>query len=689
MSAAALLGRVDAARAWLGARLAAMYPPEQSGYMQALVLGLKDEVDPELYNGFSRLGLTHVLAISGLHVGVFMMGLGGLLRLLRLPRERILLVLMAAVPLYCLLSGAAPSVLRAGIMAVLGLVAARMGKLKDGMHLIAAAAIILLVFDPYYLNNVSFQLSFAVTLGLIAGVPPVRNALPCWRGFGWLRDLAAVTLVAQLVSFPLTIYYFNQFHLLSLPANMLLVPVISSAVMPLGALSLLMSLCWQGGADMLAMLSSRLNGWTFAAVEALSGLETFRTIWPSPPLWWIGCWMAVLAAAFRLLGIRNGRRTAALHRLKEAEARTAPLDEPLPGASPSLSGSGDERRANKPPGRLTVPSPIAAIRSRALLPWSGLALAAAMLLGYAYAPDRFDRSGTVSFLDVGQGDAALVRTPEGRHILIDGGGAVSYRKPGDEWRERREPFEVGAKVVVPLLMKRGVREIDLLIVSHLDSDHIRGLLAVAESIPIRQMWWNGTLKEGEDATALMKAALERNIPLFAVSEGMERAVDRDTRLQVLWPPRQSAESSVPFVRDQNEWSVVLRLELYGRPFVFSGDIGAATERLIVRKELERQGEGAVRGSVTASGRAEKHEATPPILKIAHHGSRYSTSEEWLLYWSPAAAVVSVSAWNTYGHPHPDTVGRVKRTGAALWRTDRDGEVSFRVTKKEAFASNAR
>lgn len=648
ISAAALLGRVDAARAWLGAQLAALYPEDQSGYMQGLILGIREDLDPEQFNRFARLGLTHILAISGLHVAVFMYALGGLLKLARLPRERILTVLMAAVPLYVLLAGASPSVLRAGVMAVLGLIAARMGKLKDGLHLLSAAAVALLIVNPYYLDSVSFQLSFIVTLGLILGVPPVRRALPVWRKGGWLLDLAAVTVVAQLVSFPITLYYFNQFHLLSLLANFILVPFISFVVMPIGAAALILSFVWEGGAAAVASLSVYVNDWSFALVHELAKMDSFRTIWGTPPLWWVAGCLLLLFSLFRLLdNWRAGRRNDAISDIGSQED-TVPLD------ADDAYGAYEPNPTFKPYKRVALQAAIHAV--------IGLSL-----LMYAYMPDAFNRSATVSFLDVGQGDAALIRTPSGKHILIDGGGAVTFLKPGEEWRLRSDPFEVGSKVVVPLLMKRGVHKIDLLIVSHLDSDHIKGLIAVIENIPVKQLWWNGTMKDSEDVAQLMAAALKAGVDLYAPKAGDSAQMDKATKLNVLWPAQinDGENQHVALLDDQNESSLVVSAAIYEHTFLFPGDISSETERAIVNRERSKSSEAAAQGPIS-------------VLKVAHHGSRYSTSEEWLSYWKPAGAVISVSAANTYGHPHPDTLRRLEAGAVRLWRTDLNGEASFLV-----------
>ena len=683
-AAAAVLRAMDRLRGALADRMAELFPEDQSGYMNGLVLGVRERLDPQLYDEFAELGLTHILAISGLHVGVYVLGVGFLLRLLKLPRETTLELTAAAVPFYVLLTGASPSVVRAGLMAMLGLAAARLNRLKDGMNLLAAAALAMLVYDPYYLSDIAFQLSFAVTAGLIALVQPFRRALPPLKRGRAAADLLAVTVVAQAVSFPLTIFYFNRFHLLSLPANAVLVPFISFVVMPLGSAAMLVSFVWPDAGRLLARMAELANDATFKVVEKLAGRLELATIWPSPPLWWMLAWYGVLlliasrlpdrsaergeeADGVRATGkgsagtqtVREGKARADREAMTreigegndESEAETLPLDG-LPDRP-----NGHVGRADPAAGRLRA-------RLRLILP----AAAAVLLLAYAWNPDRFDRTATVSFLDVGQGDAALIRTSSGRHILVDGGGTLRFGKPGDEWRRRLDPFDVGEDVVVPLLMKRGVRRLDLVVATHLDADHIGGLSAVLDAIPAKALLWNGTLSGKEDGEALLRLAHERGLRLIAAHRGLAPyKPDDGTELTVLWPsaePRTS-DGRMPVMRDQNMRSVVLHLALDGYTFLLTGDIGISEERAIM---------GGLRQEETSGDETTWID----VMKIAHHGSRHSTAAEWLDHWRPREAVISAGRNNVYGHPNPDTLGRIEAAGARVRRTDRNGETQYRI-----------
>ncbi|WP_051236581.1 ComEC/Rec2 family competence protein [Paenibacillus pinihumi] len=655
----ALLGIVDQARAWLGERLDRLYPGQHAGFMKGLVIGMREDMDPAQYQQFSGLGMSHILAVSGLHVGVFLYGLTLALRMFRLTKESTMNVLMAAVPVYVLLAGATPSVVRAGLMAVIGLMAAKRKMLKDGLHILAFAALVMLFIEPYMLENVSFQFSFLVTGGLILGVPPLRRAFPDWKRGQWVLDMTAVSIVAELISFPLTIYYFNSYNLLSLPANLLLVPVISSISLPLGTVSLLLSMLWQPLGEAAAGLARITNTFTFRTIEALDQISAAKLVWPSPSAGWIAVWFfVVLLAIHCLAAIVSVRRQQ--YSAREVVRGMARSDGELPtqplGSTRGTPGimraeTGDERQS---------------LWTRRIQAASIASLIIVLLI-HAYHPGRWDKAAAIHFLDVGQGDAILIRTPQGRHILVDGGGTIKFGRLQEEWKERRDPFEVGRKVVVPLLKKRGVQQIDLLVISHLDTDHIGGLQAVLESIPVNKLLWNGTVKPSSDAKKLLATALEKGIPVYQACTGTGLKLEPHVEFEVLWPRVPCMMDTyedvrVKEVKDQNGSSVALLLKLYGRSLLLAGDMEAASEKFLL------------------AGLRDEQRSKGPIdlMKLSHHGSRTSTTEEWVQYWTPAAAFISVGRTNSYGHPHPTVTERLDKYGIFTLRTDLHGEIQIKI-----------
>lgn len=657
----------DKARSVLGAKMSRLFQEPHAGYMKGLVIGIQKELDPETFRQFSQLGLTHILAISGMHVAVYVGVILVLLRRCRLTRETALTVTLLLVPVYVLLSGAGPSVIRAGIMSMIALLAARLGMLKDGLNILAASALMMLVWNPYLLLSVSFQLSFLVTAGLMVYTPlaaPLFRRLP-----GWLGSSLSVTIIAQLVSFPLTIYYFNQFSLLSVAANLLLVPFITFLVLPLGTLALLLGRVWNAAALLAAQLAEILNNITFAAVEWVNGFTSGVLIWASPSILWICLYYCLLYGLLHMLK----RRTEAKLVPQFMDDETRPLAElerpELPGnirgraeRNDVLNSAGAANSGRAARAFQTYP-PTGATRwsnSAAILCAVGLTIL--LYKGYNAEVIR-DGSGSISYLDIGQGDSSLITTPGGAHILVDGGGTVSFGNR-EEWRIRRSPFEVGAKTLLPLLKQRGIHRLDAVILTHGDQDHAGGLQAVLEGMPVSALLFNGTLADTEPYTKLMTAALDAGVRLYPVQQGMTLAPDEATRLNFLWPELPADGQTLPEeVEDQNHESVVFRLEMNGRSFLFTGDMDEAAEEAILR---------------SASQSGIKQVSPIDVLKVAHHGSKTATSADWLAFWKPSAAVISAGVNNLYGHPHGTVLERLAVTEASVYRTDQQGEIQLRV-----------
>ncbi|WP_397332168.1 ComEC/Rec2 family competence protein [Paenibacillus sp. JSM ZJ436] len=657
-------------RAYLGQHIDSLFGSFHGGYMKGLIIGERGDLDPDTFAEFSRLGLTHILAISGMHVAVFAGCLLFLFSRLSMTREASLNAVILALPLYVLLTGASPSVVRAGMMGMIGFYAARKKILKDGLHILSAAALIMLWYNPYFLMNISFQLSFLVTAGLMLFVPrlmPLLSWLP-----KWLAGVAAVTTAAQLISFPLTIYYFNQFSLLSLPANLLLVPVISLVVLPAGMICVLLGLLWSRGGEWLASWIKLLNDITFKIVEALNESLLFQTIWPSPTLGWI---MAYYVLLFLLLQLANKLKGNPRSLLQQDE--TVPLTEISPRyEAVEAKASGSSSWAVHP----AIQSVAMVLRRRG---WYRLALtleAAAVpallsvsaawlvLLYCGYQGPSQQGVGMVRFLDVGQGDCMLIRTPQGKYILVDGGGTISFGQK-ETWKIRKDPFEVGSKVVVPLLKKEGIQALDMVILTHNDQDHAGGLQAVLENIPVKSFWFNGTFSHSPNEAALLGTAVARGIPILKVRD-TEVQLDRDTRIQFLNPAADGMEERLKQVKDQNHHSVVFVMDMNGARFLFTGDADEAAELAMLDREGWLQ---------DGSNKPVKVD----VLKAGHHGSKTSTSSAWLSAWMPRAAVVSAGVNNRYNHPHPDVVSRLAQFQAALYRTDQQGEIQMRIKRDGA------
>jgi competence protein ComEC len=263
------------------------------------------------------------------------------------------------------------------------------------------------------------------------------------------------------------------------------------------------------------------------------------------------------------------------------------------------------------------------------------ALAGLLLIATGLSLEPWWRPGDgrlrVTFLDVGQGDATLIELPEGRRLLVDGG-------PGGARR-----FDVGERVLSPFLWNRPVRRLDVVALSHSDADHAGGLAAVLRHFTVGEFWENGSWRPAAEETL---QALERSRAPRRVLRAGNRLWIGEALVTVLNP-----DGGVR--TDANDESLVLRLDWRGVSLLLTGDLGWEGE------ERMRDQAGPLR--VT-------------MLKVAHHGSRFSSSAPFLDAARPAFAIVSAGARNPFRHPAPEALGRLEAAGARVYRTDRDGAV---------------
>ncbi len=249
----------------------------------------------------------------------------------------------------------------------------------------------------------------------------------------------------------------------------------------------------------------------------------------------------------------------------------------------------------------------------------------------------------MTFLDVGQGDSAVIETPSGRVVVIDGGGA-----PGTDEREGRDP---GSRIVVPFLRARGISTVDLLVLTHPDDDHVQGLLAVVQRLRVMSALDSGFVSEdGAPCTRLRSALLARQIPVAQARRGEKIDLGSGIYLEILHPDNNYLKNTHS---DTNNNAIVLRLVYKNTRILFTAD-------------LEDQGERDLLNS--------HQNLSADVLKVGHHGSRGSTSENFLRRVSPKIGVISCGRENRFGHPHKETLDRLQ--GIQLFRTDTQGAVTL-------------
>ncbi len=553
-------------------------PPASAALLLGLLLGERTDLPREADEAFRRAGVYHILAVSGFNVALIASTVFLGLSLLRLPRRLVAAVAMFLLIGFALVVGGQPSVIRATVMGVLLLLGLLLGRESNLYNSLALAALLIFLWRPGDLWEPGFQLSFAATAGILYLSRPWIESLEARGWPTWLAASVAVSLGAQLAVLPIMLIHFNQLSLIGIAANLVVVPLAAVAT-TLGLVTLLVTLFHEGLGDLL-----------------------FQSLW------------LVLLALRGAVWLFAGVPAAMIY---------------LPAPTP-----------------LTVVSFYAGLallphwRSHTVVRCGAVGLSAAVLGATLWPWVRpADGSLRVTFLDVGQGDAALVELPDGRRLLVDGG-------PGGERR-----FDVGERVVAPFLWNRAVSTLDAVVMTHADPDHAGGLAAILRRFHVRELWDNGLPDRAADE---IRGLAERQGTLRRRLIAGDRIWLGSTPITTLNPPATPlARSPRGPASDENNNSLVLRLDWGLASVVLTGDIEQEAEAALV---------------------AGRRPLAHLVLKVAHHGSRYSTTEEFLREGRPAVAVISVGRRNPFSHPTPEVMERLARAGVKTYRTDRDGAV---------------
>ena len=607
-------GRIFDIRRDLAKSLELALPVPQSEVAQALLLGQRGGLPTDLVEDFRGTGTAHLLAISGLHVGTLMIiALAAAGAVLGRRWGMYLLVPLALIWLYALVSGLPISVVRAAIMGTVYLAALGVGRPRSILPALALSAAVMVAFSPQAIQQVSFQLSFAAMAGIALAMPvqdrvmaATRDWQPTWLGLisQWTAASLIVSLAATLATWPLVALNFDRVPILGIFTTWLALPALPFILLGILATAL---------AGLVHPAAGQIFGWMAWAplsylVELVSHFPKYTVsgAWVGSGLVWI--WYITLGAL--LLLVRSAShllpRESLLGRLFVHQA----------AAGPAAMGAGGS--------------------SWAVLSVAAVVIAAAVII-WIQVFSGPDGKLHVYFFDVGQGDSALIVTPTGKQILVDGGP---------------ESETAASALTGPLSV--GDRSLDAVVLTHLDQDHSRGLLNVLERYNVAAVLV-GMENPQSGLYPQWRDSLERANPVTVpLRAGYLVTLEPNVVLEVLNPPPRPIGGSVA---DQNNNSVVLRLVHGNVSFLLTGDIEAAGENHLLRSSQTLKSS---------------------VLKVAHHGSRTSTTTAFLREVNPSAAVLSAGEANRFGHPHPEVMTQLSQIPGldSVYRTDRNGTIEF-------------
>jgi competence protein ComEC len=560
------------------------FPGETAALSAALLFGERDLFNPETERSYQKIGVVHLLAISGLHVGLIGRMLYSFCIRIGITKEKTELIMLVTLPLYAVITGLAPPVIRAAAMLMLIIAARRYHWQLTPLDAISITFMFIAFIQPFLIFDIGFQLSFSVSFTLVISAPKILISFS-----SLLKQTAAASFISQLASLPIILSSFYEISVISIFANILFVPLFSFIILPLllasyGAFSLIGSL----PSSYIKLLENVIH-----YVNQLSAL------------------LAEVPGATVVTG-KPGETILIL------QIALIPLFFFVWENSISKKSK---------PKRWYFLLPIIPILIQLLLPY-------------------INPYGKIIFIDVGQGDSIFIRMPFNKgNYLIDAGGIMAFEK--QDWQLKNAVFDPGRNIVLPLLKSEGVGEIDKLILTHGDADHIGGSSALFGEIQIKQLILPKATDRSMMEMDIIKKAIGGGTVIRSVGAGSGWKVPGGD-FYILNPSGNTG--------DRNERSIVLFANIGGKKWLFTGDLGIEGEQIFLRNF----------GDLSID-----------VLKVGHHGSKYSSSEAFLDSLEPKYAVITVGAKNRYGHPAGEVLDRLMNEHIHIYRTDLNGAVIYR------------
>ncbi|RKL68651.1 DNA internalization-related competence protein ComEC/Rec2 [Salipaludibacillus neizhouensis] len=553
---------------------------ETSALISALVFGERSYMNEERLEQFRQLGVLHLLAVSGLHVGIVTAFIFNILLRIGLTKEKASLIVFFFLPFYIFVAGGAPSVVRASFMCMLFLVITRYRINLKGIDVISFVCLVLLIIDPFYLYHLGFQLSFLTSFGLLLSSKVFNETSP-------ITLLFKVTVTAQIISMPLFLYHSFDFSVLTIPANLVFIPFISMWILPLSFITVILDAVIPPLALVTYNLLSISTHLIQLVLDFVSTLSWSVIALGKPPEWML--WSMYISIFIGMVLIEK----------KQTFIRV-------------LGGT-----------IMLLPFII-----QFLMPY-------------------MNEDITVTMLDVGQGDAIVVELPHREAVyLIDTGGVVHW----GEQDESVSPKGPGAYVIEPFLKAKGIKEIDLLIMSHGHLDHIGETCYVSEKFLIKEALYPKGTPISEEGRGSLECLFNDKVEITLAEKGMNWSVGKNS-FYIFHP------SGTENTENENERSIVVYAVLAGRTMLFEGD-------------LEEDGETELLENYP--------DITVDLLKVSHHGSNTSSGEALLSQLKPAYGFISAGENNRHGHPSAEVLERFASHKTKVFRTDKQGAIVIKI-----------
>ena len=596
-----------------------------------LILGDTTYIEDETMDNFRDSNMAHILAVSGMHISYIVIGISVFLNKI-FGKRRTKIISIFIILIYCFITGFSPSIIRASIMAIMVLLSGLFNRKDDIWNSIAISLFIILIYNPFLITSISLQYSYLGIIGIIVFYNSILQFLKRKsEKHSRLKQIVAFSLSIQIFIFPLSIYYFNKFGIYFIFTNI----VLSVIIGPLIVYSFLF----------LILLLIRFPLINIAAIPLKAGITII-----------LG-----LSNISKLPFSKINVRTPKIHEIIIFYIVMILINLIYKSQSKKkLTNSGLRLKLTYQLFKYKLKSKFNNKRKRRKL----LIICTIIVFTIYSIITIRPRELQIHFVDVGQGDCCFIETPCNKTILIDGGGAEF----GD--------FDVGKNTVLPYLLDIGYTKIDYVIISHFDTDHIGGVLTIIKELNVGQVVVSKQAEISSNYTKFKEIINEKKTKVLVVGDNkninniqeenntfvspQKLKIEEDLFFDFLWPYSDNLITENPL----NNNSIVCKLHYKDFSMLFTGDIEEIAEKQILQRY-----------------RNNYSRLDSKALKIAHHGSKTSTSKEFLEAVNPQIALIGVGQNNKFGHPNEEVIKRLENIGTKIYRTDQMGEITIIVNNQ--------
>lgn len=587
-----------------------LLPENSASLLKGILLGDCTDISSDVKENFKECNLSHMLAVSGAHLSYLIIGINIILSKKIFGKRASKIITIFGIIIFMNITNMSPSIERAGISSIICIIASLIHRKPDSINAVAIAVLCTVIKNPFSILNIGMQLSYAGTLSLLMFANGreknnsreiIENSEKGKNIKKYLVESIKVTLCANILIMPLTIYKFNTISLNFILANLVAGPLLGLSLI-LGLIMLVTSFISLNIAKFISFILNIILIIFMKSTKLISQIPYSNITVITPYLISI-----VIIYTITFLGYYIAK-------------------------SPEL------RKKLKVNKKLIIKT-IAIVLSITIIIVATLNVLE-------------EKKLKLYFVDVGQGDCTYLKTPSKKNILIDGGG-----------NRDKEKYDVGKKVLLPYLLDRRVKKLDYIIVSHFDADHAQGLEAVIQNIKVKNII---VCKQASDSALykeIIKLCKKKNVNIITVKRGQTIKIDKYVHFEILHPGDIMLDDGKGGL---NANAIVAKMYCAIKnkttTIMFTGDIEEKAEEELVKIYGDK--------------------LKADILKVAHHGSKTSSTAGFLKCVSPKIALIGVGKDNTFGHPNSGVLSRLEDINAKIYRTDKLGEITVTISKSK-------